>query len=60
MKHYMIATNWEGCVFGNYFTEIMTEEEAEKKLEQVQQADPNAKLVVIRKEETINADKESS
>ena len=50
---FIIATSAEGCIFGNYFTEIMTRDEAEEKLKQVRNADPNAKLlkVVIGKEE---------
>ena len=61
-KNYIIATNIEGCVFGNYFTEIMSKDEAEKKLEQVRKSDSNARLMVVIEEggEEINADKENS
>ena len=63
MDKFVIATTAEGCIFGNYYTEVMSRDEAEVKLEQVRQADPNAKLlkVVIEKGgETFNADKENS
>jgi len=53
-EKYIIATNVDGCVFGNYFTEIMTKEEAEKKLEQVRKADSNARLMVVIRKEEIN------
>ena len=46
-KKYIIATNCDGCIFGNYFTEVMDKEEAEKKLEQVRKADSNARLMVV-------------
>ena len=51
---YVIATNEDGVIFGNYFTEVMPLEQAKKKLEQVRKADSNARLlkVVIGKEET--------
>lgn len=29
---YIIATNEDGVIFGNYFTEVMTLEQAKKKL----------------------------
>ena len=44
---YVIATNEEGCLFGNYFTEAMPLSVAEEKLEQVRKADPNAKLLQV-------------
>ena len=51
MNKYIIATNEEGCIFGNYFTEVMDKAEAEQKLKEVRKADSNAKLlkVVIEK-----------
>ena len=49
-KKYIIATNIDGCVFGNYFTEIMSKEEADKKLEQVRKSDSNARLMVVIEE----------
>ena len=52
---YVIATNEDGVIFGNYFTEVMPLEQAKKKLEQVRKADSNAKLlkvVIEGKEET--------
>lgn len=52
---YVIATNEDGVIFGNYFTEVMTLEQAKKKLEQVRKADSNARLlkvVIEGKEET--------
>jgi len=51
MEKYVIATNMDGVIFGNYFTDVMEKDEAEKKLEQVRKADSNAKLlkVVIEK-----------
>ena len=61
-ERFMIATNIDGCLFANYFAEVMDMETAKKKLEQVRKSDSNAKLVkvVIEKGgEEINADKES-
>lgn len=52
---YVIATNEDGVIFGNYFTEVMPLEQAKKKLEQVRKADSNARLlkvVIEGKEET--------
>lgn len=48
---YVIATNAEGCIFGNYFTEVMPLSVAQERLEEVRKADPDAKLlkVVIEK-----------
>jgi hypothetical protein len=62
MELFVISTNMDGCLFGNYFTETLRREEAEEKLKQVRKADSNAKLlkVVIGKEDIINADKEDS
>jgi hypothetical protein len=63
MELFVISTNMDGCLFGNYFTETLQREEAEEKLKQVQKADPNAKLlkVVIEKGgNEFNADKENS
>ena len=53
---YVIATNEDGVIFGNYFTEVMPLEQAKKKLEQVRKADSNAKLlkVVIEGKEESN------
>ena len=61
-QKYIIATNIDGCLFGNYFTEIMDEDEAKEKLKQVRKADSNAKLMVVIEEggEEFNADKENS
>ena len=63
MERFVIATNMDGCLFGNYFTDVMPKEIAEKKLEQVRKSDSNAKLlkVVIEKGgEVINGGKEGS
>ena len=62
MELFVISTNMDGCLFGNYFAETLRREEAEEKLKQVRKADSNAKLlkVVIGKEDIINADKEDS
>ena len=62
MELFVISTNMDGCLFGNYFTETLRREEAEEKLKQVRKADSNAKLlkVVIGKEDIVNADKENS
>lgn len=62
MELFVISTNMDGCLFGNYFTETLRREEAEEKLKQVRKADSNAKLlkVVIGKEDIINADQENS
>jgi len=50
-EKYIIATNAEGCIFGNYFTEVMPRFVAEEKLKEVRKADSNARLlkVVIEK-----------
>ena len=63
MELFVIATNMDGCLFGNYFTEVMCREVAEEKLKQVQKADSNAqllKVVIAKGGSTINADKENS
>lgn len=63
MELFVISTNMDGCLFGNYFTETLRREEAEEKLKQVRKADSNAKLlkVVIEKGGyEFNADKENS
>jgi len=61
-KKYIIATNIDGCIFGNYFTEVMPRLIAEEKLEQVRKSDSNARLMVVIEEggEEFNADKENS
>lgn len=42
---YIIATNEDGVIFGNYFTEVMTLEQAKKKLEQVRKLKDKAGIV---------------
>jgi len=63
MEKFVIATTAEGCIFGNYFTEVMSRLIAEERLKEVRKADPNAKLLKVVIEEggeEFNADKESS
>lgn len=51
MKKYLISTNVEGHLFGNYTTEkLMSEKEARKVLSFVQEVDPNARLVRVVEE----------
>ena len=63
MGKYIIATNTEGCIFGNYFTEVFTDETtAEETLARVRKSDPNAKLLLVIEKggEGINGGKENS
>lgn len=46
-KKYMIATTVDGCIVGNYYTEIGTYEEMEKILNKCKKVDPNAHIVQI-------------
>jgi len=48
MEKYLISTNVDGHVCGNYSTEkLMTKQEALKKLAYVSEVDPNARLVKV-------------
>ena len=52
MQKYLISTNVDGHLYGNYTTEkLMNEQEARKKLVCVREVDPNAKLVRVVEEE---------
>jgi hypothetical protein len=49
MKMYIINTNVNGCVTGNYYSEVFnTLEEAQKVLEVVKQGDNNAKILEVK------------
>ena len=50
MEKYLISTNVDGHLYGNYTTEkLMTLKEAKDKLVYVKEVDPNAKLVQVVK-----------
>ena len=51
MQKYLISTNVDGHLYGNYTTEkLMNKQEAKVKLAYVKEVDPNAKLVKVVEE----------
>ena len=56
MEEYLIATNVDGCLIGDYYSEIITDvNKATILLQKIKQADPNARLVKVVKERKENA-----
>ena len=54
MKKYLISTNVDGHLYGNYSTErLLTKSEAIKVLSAIREVDPNAKLVRVIEERRV-------
>ena len=54
MKEYLISTNVDGHLYGNYSTErLLTKSEAIKVLSAIREVDPNAKLVRVIEERRV-------
>ena len=54
MKKYLISTNVDGHLYGNYSTErLLTKSEAIKILSAIREVDPNAKLVRVIEERRV-------
>lgn len=54
MKKYLISTNVDGHLYGNYSTErLLTKSEAIKVLSAIREIDPNAKLVRVIEERRV-------
>lgn len=54
MKKYLISTNVDGHLYGNYSTErLLTKSEAIKVLSTIREVDPNAKLVRVIEERRV-------
>lgn len=54
MKKYLISTNVDGHLYGNYSTErLLTKIEAIKVLSAIREVDPNAKLVRVIEERRV-------
>lgn len=54
MKKYLISTNVDGHLYGNYSTErLLTKSEAIKVLSAIREVDPNANLVRVIEERRV-------
>ena len=56
MEEYPIVTNVDGCLIGDYYSEIITDlNKATTLLQNIKQVDPNARLVKVVQERKENA-----